>query len=85
MPPRIKIGRRGLILGLGVAIAVPLAAKAEQPGRPVIGFLSGASPAPFASYVAAARPAFMSAGSSRGRSRPTYRSFNRPSSSWLSI
>ena len=47
--------RRDLILGIGGALAVPLAAQAQQPQLPLIGFLHGGSPGPYAHLVAAFR------------------------------
>ena len=54
--------RRELIAFLGGAAALPLAARAQQPTMLVVGFLSSASPAPFAHLVAGFRRGLQDAG-----------------------
>ena len=50
----IRIRRREFIATLGVAVAVwPLAARAQQPGMPAVGFLNSASPETFADRLRA--------------------------------
>ena len=54
--------RRTLLGALGAAIALPMAARAQQKPMPVIGLLGSASPAPVAHLVAAFRDGLKEAG-----------------------
>jgi len=58
--------RREFIAGLGGAVAVPFAARAQS-AIPTIGFLHSASPGPFATYVAAFRDGLGHMGYVEGR------------------
>jgi putative ABC transport system substrate-binding protein len=62
------LGRRKFLAALGgVAVAWPLAARAQQPVLPTIGFLNVASPEAFGAYVSAFRQGLGQVGYFEGR------------------
>ena len=61
------MNRRELMLLLGGAITAPRALCAQQKVMPVIGFLSGSSPGPYAPSVAAFRQGLSETGYVEGR------------------
>src|SRR6516165_9983751 len=58
----VTIGRRELLAALGGAAAWPLAARAQRPVIPVIGYLHSGSSAPYAHLVGAFRQSLKEAG-----------------------
>jgi putative ABC transport system substrate-binding protein len=63
----IRIRRRDFIVTLGSATAWPLAARAQQPKMPLVGFLHSTSPEPNAQLVASFRQGLRRAGYVEGQ------------------
>jgi putative tryptophan/tyrosine transport system substrate-binding protein len=63
----VTIGRRDLLATLGGAAAWPVAARAQQPGMPVVGFLNSGSAAEWAHLVAAFKEGLNELGYFEGR------------------
>ena len=59
--------RREFIVGLGSVATFPVAAKAQPPGGPVIGYLDWTGPRPNAPYVEALRAGLADASFIEGR------------------
>ena len=59
--------RREFISLLGATVALPRAARAQQPPMPVVGYLQSGAPGPSASYLAALRRALSETGYVEGQ------------------
>jgi putative tryptophan/tyrosine transport system substrate-binding protein len=59
--------REFIVLSMGAAVSWPLAARAQQPAFPVIGFLSGASFEAMHDYVSVFKQSLAEAGFVEGR------------------
>ena len=60
--PMFDVRRREFILALGSGAAWPLAARAQQPAMPVVGFMSAGSPGPLRRQIRALHAGLMEAG-----------------------
>jgi putative ABC transport system substrate-binding protein len=64
----VTIGRRELLAALGGAAAAwPIAARAQQPTTPVVGFVNPAAPETIVRYVAAFRKGLTETGYTEGQ------------------